>query len=120
MERKWTDIQYHFQNNAAVEIKYVKMYCKKNHFQELSYSGTHSKPHGSRGLSKHYHLRFDPKLGMGKCAICHIPCAYVIISKKSTAKTVPLIKEGQKISWKENVQKESIMFMIMLLLHINM
>ena len=25
--------------------------------------------HGARGIGKHYHLRFDPKLGMGKCAI---------------------------------------------------
>ena len=40
-------------------------------------SGPHSKPHGTRGLSKHYNLRFDPKLGMGVCAILRIPCACV-------------------------------------------
>ena len=28
-------------------------------------------------LSKHYHLRFYPKLGMGVCAIHRIPCACV-------------------------------------------
>ena len=69
VERKGTDIQYHVQDNAAVELKYVKMYCKKNQFQELSFSGPHSKPNGARELSKHYHLSFDPKLGMVVCAI---------------------------------------------------
>ena len=29
------------------------------------------------GLSKHYHLRFDPKVGMGVFAIFRIPCACV-------------------------------------------
>ena len=32
---------------------------------------------GARGLSKHHNLRFYPKLGMGICAIRHIPCACV-------------------------------------------
>ena len=32
MERKRTERKYHFQDNAAVELKYVKMYCKKNQF----------------------------------------------------------------------------------------
>ena len=75
MERKWTGRQYHVQDNADVEHKYVKMYCNINQFPELSFFGPHSKPHGSRGLSKHYHLRFDLKLGMGICAILRISCA---------------------------------------------
>ena len=54
-----------------------KMYCNTNKFPELTFCGTHSKPHGARGLSKHYNLRFDPKLGMGECAIFRIPCACV-------------------------------------------
>ena len=29
------------------------------------------------GLGKHYHLCFDPKLGIGKCAILRTPCACV-------------------------------------------
>ena len=53
------------------------MYCNTNHFLELPFCGPHSKPHGARGLSKHYHLRFDTKLGMGVCVIHRIPCAYV-------------------------------------------
>ena len=74
MERKWTEIKYYVQDNAAVEIKDMKIYCNTNQFAELSFSGPHSKPHGARGLSKHYHLRFDPKLGVGVCAINLIPC----------------------------------------------
>ena len=33
---------------------------------------------GARGLGKNYHLRFDPKLAMGECAIIRIPCACVV------------------------------------------
>ena len=43
----------------------------------LSLCGPHSKPHGARGLSKHYNFRFDPKLGMVVCEILLIPCACV-------------------------------------------
>ena len=64
MERKWTEINYHVQDNAAVELKDVKMNCNSNQCPELSFCGPHSKPHGARGLRKHYHFRFDPKLGM--------------------------------------------------------
>ena len=35
MERKWTNRQYHVQDNADVEHKYVKMYCNTNQFPEL-------------------------------------------------------------------------------------
>ena len=53
------------------------MYCNKNQFPELSFCGSHSKPHGTRGLSRHYHLRFDPKLGMIIYEILCLPCACV-------------------------------------------
>ena len=53
------------------------MYCNTNQFPELSFCCPHSKPHGARGLSKHYNLRFDPKLGSGICAILRIPFACV-------------------------------------------
>ena len=74
MKRKWTERKYHVQDNADVELKDVKMYCNKNKFPTLPFCGPHSKPHGARGLGKHYHLRFDPKLGMGKCefAVYHL------------------------------------------------
>ena len=77
MERKGTDRQYHVQDNAYVAHKYVKMYCNTNQFPALSFCGPYSKPHGAKDLSKHNHLRFDPKLGNGVCAIFRISCAYV-------------------------------------------
>ena len=30
MERKWTEMKYHGQDNTAVELKDVKMYCNTN------------------------------------------------------------------------------------------
>ena len=77
MERKWTERKYHVQNNASVELKYVKMYCNKNQFPSLPFCSPHSKPHGARGMGKHYHLRFYTKLAMGECAILRIPCTCV-------------------------------------------
>ena len=77
MERKWIERKYHVQDNASVKLKDVKMYCNTNQFPALPFCGPHSKPHGARGLSKHYHLRFYPKLSMGECAIRSIPCVCV-------------------------------------------
>ena len=53
MEIKWTERKYHVQDNAAVELKDVKMYCNTNQFPELPFCGPHSKPHGAREPSKH-------------------------------------------------------------------
>ena len=53
------------------------MYCDTKQFPALPLCGPLTKTHGSRGSSNHYHLRFDPKLGHGTCAIRRIPCAYV-------------------------------------------
>ena len=77
MERTWTEREYHVQYNASVELKDVKMYCNTNQFPTLPFCGPHSKPHGTRGLGKYYHLCFDTKLAMGECAIRRIPCACV-------------------------------------------
>ena len=74
MEIKLTDRKYHLQYNADVAHQDMKMYCNTNQFPELLFFGPHSKPHGARGLSKHYHFRFDPKLGNGVCALFHISC----------------------------------------------
>ena len=60
----------------------VKMYCNTNQLPTLPFCIPHSKPHGARGLGKHYHLSFDPKLGMGKCAIHLIPCACVACTSR--------------------------------------
>ena len=37
MESKWTEIKYHVQDNAAVELKDVKIYCNTNQFIELPF-----------------------------------------------------------------------------------
>ena len=80
MKIKWTDIQYHVQDNAAVEHQDVNIYCNICQFPSLPFCGPHSKPLGAKGLSKDYQLRFDPKLGMGICAICYVPCSCVACS----------------------------------------
>ena len=53
------------------------MYCNTNQLPELPFCGPHSKPHGAMGLSKHYHLSFNPKLGNGICEIRRITRACV-------------------------------------------
>ena len=73
-KRKWTDRQYHVQDNSDVSHKDMKMYCDTNQFPALTFCGSHTKPCGARGLGKHYHLCFDPNLGHGICEICRIPC----------------------------------------------
>ena len=65
MERKWTDRNYHIQDNADVEHQYVSMYCNTKQFPALPFCGPYSKPHGARGLINHCRLRFDPKIGYG-------------------------------------------------------
>ena len=70
-------IQFLSEDNVDVTHKYVKMYCDTNQFPELSFCGPYPKPHGSRGLSKNYHLRFYPKLGHGICAVCRIPNSFI-------------------------------------------
>ena len=77
MKRKWTERQYHVQDNADVAHQDVIMYCNTNKFPALLFCGPHSQTHEARGLSKHYNLRFYPKLGNVVCAICRITCACV-------------------------------------------
>ena len=76
-KRKWTDREYYVQDNSDVAHKDVKIYCDTNQFPALPFCGPHPKPHGERGQRKHFHLRFDPKLGHGICVIHRIPCACV-------------------------------------------
>ena len=73
-ERKWTDREYHVQDNDNVAQKDVKIYCNTNKFPELPFCGTHAKPHGTRGLINSYHFGFDPKLGSGVCKIIRTMC----------------------------------------------
>ena len=60
---KCTYRYYYVQDNYDVAHKYVKIYCYTNQFTALPFCGPHPKPHVKRGLSKHYHLSFDTKLG---------------------------------------------------------
>ena len=53
------------------------MYCDTKTFPALPFCDPHTKPDGARGLSKHYHLCFYPKLGHGIFAIRQITCACV-------------------------------------------
>ena len=77
MEIKWTNRQYHVQDNYDVEHQDVIMCYNTNQFPALPFCVPHSKPHRARGLSKHYNFSFYPKLGNGVCEILHIPCACV-------------------------------------------
>ena len=56
-EIEWIERQYHLQYNADISHKYLKIYCNTNQFPTLQFCGPHSKPHGTRGMGKHYHLR---------------------------------------------------------------
>ena len=76
-KRKYTDREYHVQDNADVAHTYLKMYCDTNQFPALPFCVPHPKPHVTKGSSKYYHLRFDPKLSHGICAIRRITCARV-------------------------------------------
>ena len=49
----------------------------KTNSHHKPFCDTHSKPHGARGFSKNYHLRFDPKLSIGVYVIRCLPCACV-------------------------------------------
>ena len=70
-----TGREYHDHNDADIAHKDVKMFCNTNQFPSFPVYGPRTKPHGVRGLSKHYHMRFYPKLGHGICAIRRIPCS---------------------------------------------
>ena len=77
MEIKCTCRQHHVHDNSDIAHQDVKIYCNTSQFPALSFCGPHSKSHGAKGLSKHYHFRFGPKLGMGICTSRRIPCACV-------------------------------------------
>ena len=48
-KRKFTEREYHAQDNADVSHKEVKIYCDTNQYPELPFCGPHPKPHGARG-----------------------------------------------------------------------
>ena len=74
-KRKWKERDYHVQDRKYVQQKSVKMSCASTQFSALPFCGPHEKSHRVRGLSKHHHLRIDPRLGNSTCAIRQIPFA---------------------------------------------
>ena len=74
MNRKWTEQHYHVQKKEEVNYFDIKMGCSSDMFPALQFADESKKPHGARGLGKHYHFCMDPMLGQGKCAIRRIPC----------------------------------------------
>ena len=52
VKAKWTDREYHVQDNADVAQNDLKMYCDTNQFPALPFCGPHQNPHGARGLIK--------------------------------------------------------------------
>ena len=97
---KFTYKQYHVQDNAAVSHKDVKIYCNTNQFPALTFCGPYSKPHGARGLSKHYNLSFGTKLGDGVCAIFRIPCACVSCTSMLDKPCISGIPSGKQERYK--------------------
>ena len=49
-KRKWTDREYHVQDNADVAHKDVKIDCKTNKFPALPFCGPHTNPNEERGV----------------------------------------------------------------------
>ena len=78
-KQKKTEQDHHVHKNAEVVHKDVKILWNTNYFPSLNFCGPHTKLHGVRGLSKHYHMKFkhmifNKKLGHGICAIFQITC----------------------------------------------
>ena len=47
---KWTDREFHVQDNADVAQKDVIVNCDNNQFPVLPFCGSHLKPHRTRGF----------------------------------------------------------------------
>ena len=58
--------------------------------------GQYVKPNRVAGFSKHYHLRFDPKLGHVKCKIIRIPCSCVACTNTLNKPWVPGLDHAQQ------------------------
>ena len=75
IKQNWKERGYHVYDYADDGHKYVKMCFSTNQFSSLSFCGPHTEPHGVRGLSKHYHMLFDPNLRHGTLSLIRIHCA---------------------------------------------
>ena len=93
---KWTNREYHVQDNSDVQHKDVKIYCNTTQFPVLLFCGSHPKPHVSRGLGKHYHIRFDQNLGNGTCVIRRIPCSCVVCTSMLAQPYIPGVQSTKQ------------------------
>ena len=66
-KKKWTNREYHVQQNKDVEHQDVKIYCATNQFTKLQFLVRHKKPRGERGLGQNCHMHFYPKLRHVTC-----------------------------------------------------
>ena len=76
--------------------KDVEIFCNINTFPALENSGPHRKPHVVRGLGKHYHMRFDPKLVHSTCALRWIPCDFIQCTEMLDKNWTPNIPPQQQ------------------------
>ena len=83
--------------NKDFEHQDVKIYCATNNFIELMFQGPHNRPHGVRGLGKHYHMHFYPKLGHGTYPISIIPSACNLCTSILDQPWVPVFTEQQQL-----------------------
>ena len=95
-EKKWTNREYHVQHNKCVEHQDVRMCCPAKQFPSLKFLGPQNKPHGLRGLGKHYNTRFDTKLVHGTYAIRRVPCAYTFCTYSLDQTWIPSFTEQQQ------------------------
>ena len=72
------------------------MYFTTKYFPRFPFFGTPNKPHCVRGLSNRYHMRFDPKLGQGNCAICRVPCVCTKITSMLDKTRTPGVTPHQQ------------------------
>ena len=86
----------HMQHNQDVEHQDMKIYCATNHFLGVKFLGPHKKTHGVRGLGKHHHMSFDPKLGNSTNAICFIICACTLYTSILEQTCIPGFSEQKK------------------------
>ena len=74
-KRKYNHGHYHFvETLRTVKHGGVKIFCKKNLGPNIDFKGRHPPPYGAQVTLRHYHCRFDPKLGKDMCSILHILC----------------------------------------------
>ena len=75
--KKLTERKYHVQDRKDFQHTSVKISCATTRFLVLPCCGTHMKYHVARGLSKHYHMKLDLKLGHNKYKMKQIHCVCV-------------------------------------------